>query len=160
LARALIALGANVAGPFGPPAAGVARAFGVIGGIVARSRLYRSAAWPDPADPEYVNAVAQIETADAPAALLARLHRIEAAFGRRRGAANAPRPLDLDILDYAGRISAPGDTPILPHPRMSDRAFVLIPLSEIAPDWTHPVTGAGIDALIAALPDPGAATPL
>ncbi len=160
MARALIALGANIAGRYGPPDAAIEHALGLIGDVIARSRLYRSAAWPDPADPEFVNAAALLDTPEAPSTLLARLHRIESDFGRERSRPNAPRPLDLDILDYDGLVSIAGATPILPHPRIDARAFVLMPLREIAPGWTHPVTGAGIGALIAALPDPGAATPL
>ncbi len=60
-------------------------------------------------------------------------------FGRRRGSANAPRSLDLDLLDYNGLVvSGP---PRLPHPRMEHRGFVLVPLAEVAPDWRHPVSG-------------------
>jgi 2-amino-4-hydroxy-6-hydroxymethyldihydropteridine diphosphokinase len=125
--------------------------------LAARSRLYRSIAWPDPADPEFINAAARIETDLPPAALLARLHAVEAEFGRVRRQVNAPRPLDLDIVDYDGLVSAPGETPILPHPRLADRAFVLLPLFDIAPDWRHPATGTAIADLIAALADPSAA---
>jgi 2-amino-4-hydroxy-6-hydroxymethyldihydropteridine diphosphokinase len=160
----LIALGSNVAGRFASPGAAVEAAVVSIQTIeiriISRSRLYRSAAWPDPADPEFVNAMMSVETSLAPDALLARLHVVEAAFGRVRRQANAPRTLDLDIVDYAGRVSAPGDSPILPHPRLSDRAFVLLPLAEIAPNWRHPVTGTPIADLVRALPDPQAAVPL
>lgn len=124
--------------------------------VVSRSRLYRSAAWPDPSDPEFVNAVALVETELSPVALLDRLHALEMSFGRTRHAKNAPRPLDLDIIDYDGKVSTPGETPILPHPRMTDRAFVLLPLRDVAPDWRHPVSSLDLDALIAALPDPAA----
>jgi 2-amino-4-hydroxy-6-hydroxymethyldihydropteridine diphosphokinase len=126
--------------------------------VIARSRLYRSPAWPDPSDPEFVNAVARVETNLDPAALLARLHALEASFGRVRREVNAPRTLDLDLIDYDGRISAPGAVPIVPHPRMDKRAFVLLPLADVAPNWRHPASGRAIAELIAALPDPGAAT--
>ena len=101
-----------------------------------------------------------VETSLAPNALLARLHAVEAEFGRVRRQVNAPRTLDLDIVDYAGLVSAPGDSPILPHPRLADRAFVLLPLAEIAPGWRHPATGVSITELIAALSEPKAAIPL
>ena len=164
LALSFIALGSNVAGRFASSADAVEAAVPAIQCreiiILSRSRLYRSAAWPDPADPEFVNAMMSVETSLAPDALLARLHAVEAEFGRERRQVNAPRTLDLDIVDYAGRVSAPGDSPILPHPRLSDRAFVLLPLAEIAPDWRHPVTAKPIAELIRALPDPLAAVPL
>ncbi len=160
MARAIIGLGANIAGSFGPPADAIVAAMARIGGVIARSRLYSSAAWPNPADPAFVNAVSLVEIQEKPEALLARLHRIEGEFGRIRSRPNAPRTLDLDIVDYAGQVSTPGETPRLPHPRMAERAFVLLPLREVAPDWVHPVIGTGIDSLIAALPRPLAATPL
>lgn len=156
-----VALGANLAGPQGDPAASVRAAMRALDGggvrVTAQSRLYRSAAWPDPLDPPFVNAVAAIETGLPPEALLARLHGIETDFGRIRRAVNAPRPLDLDIVDYAGKISRAGQTPILPHPRLAERAFVLLPLRDVAPAWRHPATGLGIGELIAALPDPSGA---
>jgi 2-amino-4-hydroxy-6-hydroxymethyldihydropteridine diphosphokinase len=164
LPLSFIALGSNVAGRFTSPAEAVKVAMEAIqcSEIImkSRSRLYRSVAWPDPADPEFVNAMISVETSLAPDALLSRLHAIEAEFGRERRQMNAPRTLDLDIVDYAGRISAPGESPILPHPRLAERAFVLLPLAEIAPDWHHPVTGTAIGDLVRALPDPQAATPL
>jgi 2-amino-4-hydroxy-6-hydroxymethyldihydropteridine diphosphokinase len=159
-----IALGANLPGRFAGPAdaveAAVRRLQSVDIRLISRSRLYRSAAWPDPSDPEFVNAVISVMTDLDASELLERLHALEAEFGRERRQANAPRPLDLDIVDYAGRVSAPGETPVLPHPRMADRAFVLLPLAEIAPDWRHAVTGAAIADLVRALPDPHAAVPL
>jgi len=164
LALSFIALGSNVAGRFASPAEAVKAAMDVLQRTeikeISRSRLYRSAAWPDPADPEFVNAMMLVETSLAPNALLARLHKVEADFGRIRRQMNAPRTLDLDIVDYAGLVSVPGDSPILPHPRLAGRAFVLLPLADIAPDWRHPVTGVSIAELIAALPDPNAASPL
>ena len=159
-----IAFGANLAGRFASPADAVEAAIRALQAaeitLISRSRLYRSAAWPDPSDPEFVNAVISVMTDLNASALLARLHTLEAEFGRERRNANAPRTLDLDIVDYAGRVSAPGEMPILPHPRMAGRAFVLLPLAEIAPDWRHPVTGKAIADLIRALPDPRAAVPL
>lgn len=120
--------------------------------LIARSSLWRSPAWPDPSDPPYTNAVARIETLMAPERLLACLHDVEARFSRVRKVLNAPRTLDLDIIDYRGGVADGTAGPVLPHPRAHQRAFVLLPLREIAPDWTHPLTGEGIERLIAALP--------
>ena len=107
---------------------------------VRRSGWWRSAAWPDPAQPAYLNAVALVETTLEPQAVLEALLEIETAFGRRRSVPNAPRTLDLDLIAYGRRIvEAPGL--VLPHPRAADRLFVMGPLAEIAPDWTHPTTG-------------------
>jgi 2-amino-4-hydroxy-6-hydroxymethyldihydropteridine diphosphokinase len=106
------------------------------------SSLYESPAWPDPSDPPFVNAVAEIETDMGPEALLAALHAIEAGFGRRRSLRNAPRTLDLDLLAYHDEVRAgAGGGLVLPHPRIAERAFVLVPLAEIAPGWLCPVTG-------------------
>ena len=157
-----IGLGANLPGPAGAPRATLAAALARLEAagirIVRRSRWYRSPAWPDPRDPEFVNAVAEIETAPAPAALLALLHDIEAALGRARGAPNAPRAIDLDLLDYRGAVEA--GPPALPHPRLHRRAFVLLPLAEIAPGWRHPVSRRAIGELIAALGAETGAKPL
>ena len=122
-----------------------------------RSSWYASAPVPPSDQPWFVNGVAAFETALEPAALLARLHGVEAEFGRRRGLRNAARTLDLDLLDHGGRVSRPGALPELPHPRLAERAFVLLPLAELAPAWRHPASGRPITALLAALPpDPGA----
>lgn len=148
-----IALGANLPGPAGTPRATLVAALGRLEEagvhVVRRSRFYRSPAWPDPADPEFVNAVAEVETALSPAALLALLHGIEAALGRVRAAPNVPRALDLDLLDYRGAVEA--GPPTLPHPRLHRRAFVLLPLAEVAPAWRHPVSRRSVGELIAAL---------
>ena len=80
------------------------------------------------------------------------LHGVETDFGRLRSAANAARTLDLDLLDYDGRVLA-GPQLTLPHPRMATRSFVLVPLRDVAPGWRHPVTGQGLAELLAALPD-------
>lgn len=105
------------------------------------SRAWESPAWPDPAQPAYTNAVAAIDAAGrAPAEVLATLLEVERAFERVRegGRRWAARTLDLDLIDFAGQVrTLPGLT--LPHPRCHERAFVLAPLLELAPDWTHPV---------------------
>jgi 2-amino-4-hydroxy-6-hydroxymethyldihydropteridine diphosphokinase len=108
----------------------------------AASRLYRTAPVGPPGQPDYINAAARLETRLAPQALLAELHRIELAHGRRRdGTRWGPRILDLDILVYGDeRIDEPGLT--IPHPEMARRAFVLVPLADVAsPDLAVPGVG-------------------
>jgi 2-amino-4-hydroxy-6-hydroxymethyldihydropteridine diphosphokinase len=150
----LIALGANLPSYAGTPAATLRAVLGTLPqrnvAVETVSGLYKSAAWPDPNDPEFLNAVASIATDLAPRDLLAVLKGIERDFGRQSAERNAPRPLDVDILDYEGRVE-PGN-PTLPHPRMHERAFVLIPLCDVAPFWRHPVSGLSVDALIESLP--------
>lgn len=108
--------------------------------LVARSSLYASAPVGYVDQPDFVNAVAQVETALAPRALLAALLDIEHRHGRERSFRNAPRTLDLDLLLYGdARFHEDGLT--LPHPRMHERAFVLLPLLEIASDATIPGHG-------------------
>ena len=134
---AYIGLGANL----GDAATAVERAIRDVGQlaqsrVTARSSLYRSA--PLDADgPDYVNAVAAVETRLSAPALLAGLQQIEDAAGRLRPYQNAPRTLDLDLLLYG---SARIDSPLLsvPHPRMNQRAFVLVPLAEIAAQLVTP----------------------
>jgi len=105
--------------------------------VVARSSWWRSTAWPDPDDPPFLNGVVVVRTAHGPHELMAALGRIEEAFGRQRGAANAPRTLDLDLVAY-GRRTGDLEGLILPHPRAAERKFVMGPLAEIAPAWRHP----------------------
>jgi len=108
--------------------------------LAARSSLYRTAAIDAPGQPDYVNAVARIDTGLAAAALLGRLQAIEHRAGRERPYRNAPRTLDLDLLLYGDETIA---TPALrvPHPRMHERAFVLAPLLEIEPEADIPGLG-------------------
>jgi 2-amino-4-hydroxy-6-hydroxymethyldihydropteridine diphosphokinase len=150
----LIALGANLPSPAGPPAETLNQALSLLAQrditIERQSGFYRTAAWPNPQDPPFINAVARIRTALPPAELLKLLHDTERVFGRERGVVNAPRMLDLDLIDYDGRVES--GPPVLPHPRMHTRLFVLCPLSEIAPEWRHPVSGLPVSQLIAALP--------
>ena len=163
----LVALGANLPGQAGVPAAQIAAALDAIdaeiGRVVACSRFYGSPSWPDPRQPRYVNAVAAIATTLDPEALLAALLALELRLGRVRGAPdeppNAPRAIDLDLIDYDGLVRA-SPPPVLPHPRMQARGFVLLPLADVAPDWRHPVTGMTVAALIAALPRDGETRPL
>jgi len=92
-----------------------------------------------------------VETTFQPVELLTLLHGVETDLGRLRSAPNAPRSLDLDLLDHDGKVMTEGVT--LPHPRLRQRSFVLAPLAEIAPEWRHPVTGEGVVELLRKLPD-------
>lgn len=119
------------------------RAIGRFAPVAAVSRFYASPAWPDPSDPPFVNAAISVESGLSPEAMLAALHEVENAFGRSRVRKNAPRTLDLDLLAH-GRFAGRGPTgrgPILPHPRLAERDFVLAPLCDIAPDWISPASG-------------------
>ena len=151
----LIALGANLPSPKGPPAetlkGALARLEQLGVKILSVSSLYETPAWPDPAQPVFVNAVAAVQTALQPVELLALLHGVETDFGRLRSVPNASRTLDIDLLDHDGRVMSQGLT--LPHPRMAERSFVLAPLAEMAPGWRHPITGQGAAELLAGLPD-------
>jgi 2-amino-4-hydroxy-6-hydroxymethyldihydropteridine diphosphokinase len=156
--RAYIALGGNLDFQGRPPVRTLEEALIRLGEegvkVLARSRWYASPAWPDPSKPAYVNGVAEVESALSPEALLTLLLEIETAFGRTRDQRWDSRTLDLDLIDAGGAVSGEeGDLLVLPHPRAHERAFVLLPLQEIAPDWRHPESGAGIAALIAALPE-------
>jgi 2-amino-4-hydroxy-6-hydroxymethyldihydropteridine diphosphokinase len=105
--------------------------------VLARSRWYLSEPVPPSDQPWFVNGVASVASELSPAALLDRLLTLETQFGRVRGASNAARTLDLDLLDHQSCL-CDTSTLILPHPRLHERRFVLEPLCEIAPDWRHP----------------------
>jgi 2-amino-4-hydroxy-6-hydroxymethyldihydropteridine diphosphokinase len=137
---AYVGIGSNL----GDPVAEVERAFAEIAAIagtelVARSSLYRTAPI-DAGGGDYVNAVARLRTTLSPAALLAALQAIERAHGRERPYANAPRTLDLDLLLHGDHAVA-SEALTLPHPRLHERAFVVVPLAEIAPDLVVPEHG-------------------
>ena len=118
--------------------------------LLASSTLYRSAPLLA-SGPDFINAVAELATELEPLPLLAALQAIEAAQGRQRSMLNAPRTLDLDLLMYGQRqMAAPQLS--LPHPRLHERAFVLLPLLELAPDLAHPLLGP-LQALVAATLD-------
>ena len=140
--------------------------------ICTVSRFYQTAAFPAGAGPDYVNVVAGIRTDLAPRALLATLHQIEADFFRVRQGRWGERTLDLDLLaldelilpdhatlahwirlDPAQQGSIAPDRLVLPHPRLQDRGFVLIPWADIAPAWRHPLTRRTVREMRDALPD-------
>ena len=146
--RAFIALGSNLA----EPEVQVNQAFAALAQLpqsrlLAQSSLYRSAPVGYAEQADFINAVAHIETGLAPHDLLQSLLGIERTFGRVRDFRNAPRTLDLDLLLYADLMfHEPGLT--LPHPRMHERAFVLLPLVEIAPECEIPGKGKARDWLM------------
>lgn len=131
------------------------------------SEFYQTPAFPAGAGPDFVNGVLWAETALDAKALMAVLHTVEADFGRTRDTRWEARVLDLDLIDHNGSI-LPNDavhrdwremslsdqmtlTPkqlILPHPRVQDRPFVLVPLRDVAPDWVHPVLGVSLDTML------------
>jgi 2-amino-4-hydroxy-6-hydroxymethyldihydropteridine diphosphokinase len=151
MARAYVGLGANL----GEPATQIESAMAQLAAapgihLVGRSRLYRSDPIGPAGQPDYCNAVCAIDTTLDPAALLQLLHTIEDVAGRERGAQRwVARTLDLDLLTIEGLAS---DTPELklPHPQLARRAFVLVPLAEIAPGLEIPGLGP-VEALLAAV---------
>ncbi len=161
----LIGIGANLpSGAGGSPAVTCRAALGSLAGrgvvVAACSRWFESAPVPPSAQPWYVNGVARVTTELEPDALLELLHRVEDEYGRRRGAPNAARTLDLDLIAYDEMVRAGPDGPVLPHPRLHQRLFVLLPLLEVAPDWRHPVLGRTAARLLAELPPGQVARPL
>jgi 2-amino-4-hydroxy-6-hydroxymethyldihydropteridine diphosphokinase len=152
---AYIGMGSNLASRAGPPEATLATAairLGSLGHVIASSSLYSTAPVGFADQPRFTNAVVALETALEPRELLERLLAIEQEFGRDRtaGIINGPRTLDLDIL-LLGQvcISEPGLE--IPHPRLAERAFVLVPLNEIAPDAFDPHHGETVAQLLQTL---------
>jgi len=147
MARAYVGIGANLGDPAGQ-VRDAAAALGRLPGtsLAACSSLYRTAPVGYADQPEFINAVAALDTALAPDALLTELQALESSAGRSRSFANAPRTLDLDVLLYDD-LQVETDTLTLPHPRMHERAFVLAPLVEIAPEVRIPGRGAARDWL-------------
>jgi len=143
--RAYLGLGANLPfnGMSGPALLAQALAAVRAAGFtpLAVSHVWQTAAWPPSEQPDFHNAVAMMEAVNvSPQALYRSLRAIELQFGRERRERWAARTLDLDILAMDGLLGTFGEV-TLPHPRMQERAFVLAPLAEIAPDWRHPVLG-------------------
>ena len=154
----LIGIGANLPSAHGSPLETCVAAVAYLGDLGVRvtrqSRWYKSAPVPVSSQPWFINGVAAVDCDLDPAALLDVLHGVENHFGRERSERAAARSLDLDLLDYRGGLRDGAPPPELPHPRLTGRAFVLLPLAEVAPDWVHPRSGKDIATLTAAL-DPG-----
>ena len=121
--------------------------------ILKSSSNYISESWPDPSMPNYINIVIKIKTSLAPLELLKICNLIELKLGRVRSKKNTPRTCDIDIIDYDKKIlSEKNSQLILPHPRMSKRNFVLLPLFEVDKSWKHPKSKINIVNLINSLP--------
>jgi 2-amino-4-hydroxy-6-hydroxymethyldihydropteridine diphosphokinase len=151
-----IALGSNRRSSHGSPAKTVRAAADALGS--ERLSRIRATAAVGPAGRAFANAVALVESALEPPALLATLKRIERDFGRRGGRRWGPRVLDLDIILWSEGAWAE-DGLIIPHPEFRRRSFVLEPLVEIAPDWRDPMTGASVRQLLHRLRRPRAVDP-
>jgi len=130
--------------------------------ITGRSKWYESAPVPMSDQPWYVNGVVSVETRLSPESLVKEALDIEAELGRRRTVANAARTIDIDVIAYNGVVieGATPDQVAIPHPRMHSRAFVLLPLAEIAPNWQHPERTESLSDLIATLPENQVCRPL
>ncbi|MFT8931007.1 MAG: 2-amino-4-hydroxy-6-hydroxymethyldihydropteridine diphosphokinase [Acetobacter syzygii] len=118
--------------------------------IEAVSRWYESAPMPPSGQPPYVNGVVRGVTSLSPLALLDCLQQIETQQGRVRSVPNAARTLDLDIIDMDG-VCENTERLCLPHPRAQERAFVLLPVRDVAPQWVHPLTGQGLEQMVNAV---------
>ena len=118
--------------------------------IIKSSSNFESVSWPDKSNPSYINIVIKVKTVLSPLKLLKLCNSIELKLGRKRSKKNEPRLCDIDIIDYDQKIIR-NDHLILPHPRMSKRNFVLIPLYEIDKSWKHPKSKVNIANLINSL---------
>ena len=172
----IVAIGSNVTSTFGGPRQTVQAAVDDLDRapfkLLKVSRFYQTPCFPKGAGPDFVNAAATLAYQGEPDAVLRHLHEIEARFGRERVSRWGARTLDLDLLAVGSRIlpdeivlknwmelsprrqleEAP-DQLILPHPRLHERGFVLVPMADVAPDWVHPILGRSVQQMLDGLPD-------
>jgi len=121
--------------------------------ILKSSSNYLSESWPNKSNPKYINIIIKIKTNLAPLELLKICNLIESKLGRVRSKKNAPRTCDIDIIDYDKKIiNEKNNKLILPHPRMNERNFVLLPLFDVDKSWKHPISNISIVNLINSLP--------
>lgn len=152
----LVGIGSNLAGagyesPLQTAAAALDELPNIGINVLRRSQWYLSEPVPVSDQPWFVNGVIAASIELGPEALLDRLLGLETRFGRVRGERDAARTLDLDLLDYDGRLCATQRL-VLPHPRLHERRFVLTPLCEVAPQWRHPRLSSTAEQLLARLP--------
>jgi 2-amino-4-hydroxy-6-hydroxymethyldihydropteridine diphosphokinase len=176
IAQMILAMGSNLPLGGSAPELTLRQAITAIerrGGVIRKiSRFYQTPCFPAGAGPDYVNAALLLEAAWSPTETMAHLHAIELKFGRERVQRWGQRTLDLDLIGIDDVVSpdlqtyevwrnlapdlqkmrAPTDL-ILPHPRVQDRAFVLVPMSDVAKDWVHPVSGLSVEQMLDAIPD-------
>ncbi|WP_290686032.1 2-amino-4-hydroxy-6-hydroxymethyldihydropteridine diphosphokinase [Haematobacter sp.] len=177
MTQAFVALGSNLTSRNAAPAVILSTALKLLRlkEVVPTSLsfLYRTPAFPAGSGPDFVNAVIAVDVGDLlPAEVLSRLHMVESALGRERSVRWGARTADLDLVAMGGAVlpeeatwrrwrelspprqqqEAP-DTLVLPHPRLQDRAFVLVPMADVAGDWRHPVTGLSVAEMLASLPE-------
>jgi 2-amino-4-hydroxy-6-hydroxymethyldihydropteridine diphosphokinase len=159
----LIALGANLPSRFGTPEETLHAAYRALtakGIAVAKaSRIWITAPVPASDQPDYRNAVAAVETDRDALALVRALKAIEREFGRIEAVQNAPRVIDLDLLAFHDEIHNTDELTV-PHPRLHERAFVVLPLSDIAPGWRHPLLEKTTNELLKLLPQGQDARPM
>lgn len=153
----LIAFGANLPSVYGAPLETLHEAIQQLDSmpdisVISVSNIYKSAPVPVSDQPWYHNGVLTVETALGPCELLGALQGLEGSFGRERGERNAARVLDMDIIAYDDVVMA-DDALTIPHARAHDRAFVLLPLRDVAPKWKHPVSGLPVAEMISMLPE-------
>lgn len=140
----VLALGANLPSRFGTPLQTLNRVLSVLPEfgirVLRASRFFSNPAVPASSQPDYVNCVVEVATGLGPADLLRACLEVEEQMGRVRAEKWGPRSLDIDVIDFEGRVLDTIDLR-LPHPRLSERGFVLIPLLDLDPSWRHPVLG-------------------